>query len=236
MRRFLGYAIVALVLFVAGVALARAADAQRRFVSAQEQVAILALDAAETEFGAVERSMALTARLPVIGTAILADVRQQRATAAYWRAEYSALPSSEAELSSDSIDPDLLLLSANAAFRTAEAQPTTQATLKDLDHVLRTYLLLLKKRPGHVDGVYNYEYVVRLRNTLARPPLTAPMRAGATDQTPDRPSASTIHGEEGSPPARTQPNDFKVIVPLQQDERGEQMRKAGSGTTKARKG
>ena len=82
-----------------------------------------------------------------------------------------------------------------------------QATLRRLDAAIKTYTELLKKSPGDADAAYNYEYVVRLRDTMSKakplPPgkredpaklvqkLTGVVMAG------DLPDGRTVHGDPG---------------------------------------
>ncbi len=234
MRTFVGYVIAALVLAGGGEAFRRASEVQARLAAAEEQLATLAPEAAEAEFSGVEASLGLAGRTPVVGPALLADVQEQRAAAAYWRGDYSALPSEETELASDDLDADVVFLAANAAFRTALTRKTVQDVLKDMDRVIRTYTLLLKKDASHVDGAYNFEYAVRVRNALAklRPNAANAFSMEAKKEPPSRPN---VHGEEGAPPENTPQQEFQVIVPLRPDERGDQM-KAGTGAPRIRRG
>jgi hypothetical protein len=96
------------------------------------------------------------------------------------------------------------------------------------------YTVLLKKSPDYVDGSFNYEYVVRLRNIVAK------TKPGSGDPRAGQPNAEAappppVHGEQGAPPENTPPEDFNVIVPLRPEERGELM-KAGTGAARQRKG
>ena len=136
---------------------------------AEVQMATLAPDAADADYREVEAQIGLAGRLPFVGPPLLADVRKQRAMVSYWRADYASVPSNEAELAADGASPDLVFLAANAAFRGAVGRRHVgQEGARDLDGALRFYTMLLKKDPEHADGSYNYEYVVRLRNTVAR--------------------------------------------------------------------
>lgn len=151
---------------------------------------------------------------------------------AYWRADYASVPSNEAELAADDTNPDLVFLAANATYRNVLGRRIGQAGAQDLDGALRLYTMLLKRDPTHVDGAYNYEYVVRLRNVVAKSRTAAGKGAPPT---PDEEAAPSVHGEEGSPPENTPPEQFNVIVPLRPDERGDLM-KAGTGAGRQRKG
>ena len=234
MRTFVGQVIVAALLLAGGEAFRRASHIEQRLALAEENLATLSPDAADAEYARVEGEMAVAGRLPFVGEPLLADVRQERAMVSYWRGDYTNVPSTEADLSASDSHPDLIFLAANAVFRTVQGRRTGQAGAQDLDGVLRIYSLLLKKHPDYVDGSYNYEYVVRLRNIVARgkPNIGA---APGTQAPRDRPPSPSVHGEHGNPPVDTPPDQFNVIVPLRPEERGDQM-KAGAGGQKTRKG
>ena len=232
MKTMAGQLIAALVLLAAGEAFRRAAHIEQRLAVAEEDLATLAPAAADAEYDEVESSMALVRGLPFVGESLMADVRQARAVAAYWRADYAALPSEEADLASNDTNPDLIFLAANATYRKVVGQRTGQAGARDLDGVLRMYTMLLKRDPASVDGSYNYEYVVRLRNIVAR----SQPKGGGGGLKPAEPAPPSVHGDEGSPPVETEQSDqFRVIVPLRPEERSDQL-KAGVGGSRSRKG
>ena len=67
------------------------------------------------------------------------------------------------------LDPEVLLAAANAAFRSHEREGGAgPAQVQRLDGVLQAYVAVLKAAPTHMDAAYNYEYVSRLRDQVAR--------------------------------------------------------------------
>lgn len=232
MRTLIGQLVIAALLLGAGEAFRRAAHIEQRLAHAEEELATLSPDAADADYSAVEEEIGIAARVPLVGPPLLADVRKQRAMVAYWRADYDGVPSNEADLAADETSPDLVFLAANAAFRNVAGQRFGQQGAQDLDSALRLYTMLLKKDPENVDGSYNYEYIVRLRNTVAR--MKSPGKPSSAPA-PDDQAAPSVHGEEGSPPPDTPSEQFNVIVPLRPDERGDLM-KAGTGAQRQRKG
>jgi hypothetical protein len=231
-RSLIGQLVIAALLLAAGEAFRRAANLEQRLAHAEEELATLSPDAADADYSAVEDEIGIAARVPVVGPPLLADVRKQRAMVAYWRADYDSVPANEADLATDGTSPDLVFLAANAAYRNVKGRHTGQQGAQDLDGALRLYTMLLKKDPENVDASYNYEYIVRLRNAVARTKATGkPSGAPA----PDDQTAPSVHGQEGSPPPETPSEQFNVIVPLRPDERGDLM-KAGTGAARQRKG
>src|SRR4051812_12210390 len=91
MRRVFGQLIGAVVLFAVGYISWTAGRLQRRMADAHEQLAVLRYNAADAEYGDIESSMAYLRRVPYASDALLADVRDERATGAYWQARYELL-------------------------------------------------------------------------------------------------------------------------------------------------
>jgi len=232
MKTLVGQLIVAALLAAAGVALRQAATVETRLADAETALATLDPDDADQKYGQVEDALGLAAQLPFIGEQLVADVRQERAMVAYWRGDYAAVPTADADLAPESASADFALIAGNAAYRRVKGQHVGQQGAQDLDPALRIYTTVLKKSPGHVDAAYNYEFVVRLRNALARIKASEAPKgaAGSSDEPPP-----SVHGEKGDPPANTPPDQFNIIVPLKPDERGELL-KAGTSGPRQRKG
>ena len=67
------------------------------------------------------------------------------------------------------LDAEVLLAAANAAFRSHEREGGAgPAQVQRLDGVLQAYAAVLKAAPKHMDAAYNYEYVSRVRDQVAR--------------------------------------------------------------------
>jgi hypothetical protein len=176
------------------------------------------------------RAARFGASFPVVGPRMRADLRRQRALAAYWRRDYAALSGADATGSGADLsgppDEALRFIAANAMFRDLARQPaTSQVLVRGLDAVLKAYVSVLEVDPDAVDATYNYEFVSRLRGALA---------AGHANGI-KLPSESNVNGEKGSPPTQTKPSEFNIIVPLRPDEREEQV-EPGTGAVLQRKG
>ncbi len=226
MKSFIGLALVALVLVLAGEAVRRAGLIEARLADAQEQLTTIGRVAPETDAG-LDTSLTLLSRAPLLGARLTREVREQRAEAAYWQGDYAALaPAPAAATAPPEDNPTLLLLTANAGFRTAVLQNRTAQTLaRSLDGVLKKYAAVLTADPDSTDAAHNYEFVVRLRTALASG------RGAAVPAARNQ----NMQGEEGEPPMGSQQSDFKVIVPLRPEERQEQM-DPGAGANFQRKG
>jgi hypothetical protein len=176
-----------------------------------------------------DSAVAYAARVPILGDDIASAVRDDRASANYWLGRYEALT-----LQRDSggalveHDPQLLLVAANAAYRTNELEPADrQTSIQRLQAIGTYYADLLKSNPELFDAAYNYEFIARLRASLERSARGSPP--------PDDKSQPAIHGHPGAPAKGAAPNKLNIIVPKSGDERTNSP-EAGQGQQRLRKG
>jgi len=217
--------VLVVVIVSAAEAFRRAAIIEDALATADEQLTTIGAASREAD-EALDESLQLASRVPVLGPRLEQQVRRYRATQAYWQREYVALTIGPLAPRADDTDATIQLLSANAAFRQTVARGgTPQALATGLDAVLKGYGTVLDRDPANVNGAYNYEFVVRLRSALA---------GGRTNGVPDAESHS-MQGEQGDPPEGTKKSDFNVIVPLRPEERQEQL-DPGAGAEFKRKG
>ncbi len=233
MKTLIARLLLAVLLVTAAEAVRRASLVETTLAAAESALATLDPAEADRQYGEVEQELGLAGRLPFIGAQQVAAGREARAVVASWRGAYAAVPKAEADLAPPAVGSDLVFIAGNAAYRAVKGVHGGQEGAQDMDGVLRLYTMLLKKSPGHVDGAYNYEFVVRLRNTLARQKAGDAARGGNPDN--NDPAPPSIHGEKGTPPKNTPPDTFNVIVPLKPEERGDLM-KAGVSGPRQRKG
>lgn len=226
MKSVIGLGLIVVALVVAGTAFRRAATIGDTLATSHEQLLTMGSVAPELD-AQLDESTELVRRVPLLGPRVAREVNTGRAEAAYWQRNYAALaPTAGAAAASPETDPALLLLSANAGFRSTVLQNRTPQTLmRSLDQVLKGYAAVLQADPNAIDAAYNYEYIVRLRTALASN-RTATMPA---------PRQNNMQGEEGEPPMDGQKSDFNVIVPLRPEERQEQM-DPGAGADFKRQG
>jgi hypothetical protein len=229
MKTFALRLVLALALFAAGAVCLAEARLTRRTAEAHERLATLQY---QDEDNGSEPVPAVLASWP--GRSTAAETRRRKATLAYWQARQQAaadvatldeaasgaLPASGTEA-----DPDLLFLAANTAYRATERQGGDRAALvARLDKVVQAYGDVLRVAPGHEDAAYNYEFVARLRDTVARGrgPVR-PLREAPEPMTdPDLPPGPTVHGRPGAPPPDSDGGKFQTIVPMPFEERQNQ--------------
>ena len=174
------------------------------------------------------------------------EIRIVKATVAYWLGRYGSVA---ADTDSGKADALILLSAANAAFREVQRDPATgPVAVQKLDGVLQAYASALKAAPqadAHAsaalakDAAYNYEFVARIRDQVARSqgkaarigPITpaTPMRGG------DLPLGATIHGAPGAPPPDAKMEELQMIAPMEYGDR-EVQPEATPGAKRERKG
>lgn len=158
---------------------------------------------------------------------------QQKATGDYWLARYQDLVRTRG----GDPDPVVMHTAANAAYRAAR-QPGDTGTeaAQRLDAVLETYAHVLEADGAHADAAWNYEFVARTRDLLARARIVGPRRAS-----PDAPGLKpppaklTVHGVPGGPPPDARGEAFDTIAPMDFGDR-EAQPEPTPGTTLKRKG
>ena len=242
MRSVIGPFVIAVLLALAGAAFWIAGQTERRLADVHQQLAVLHYAEANNENDDVEASLGMARRLPRVGDALANDVRDERAVAQYWQSEYAAIePKRDASGMITETDPDLLLVGANAEFRASQHANDRGEALRRLDRVVKTYGDVLRTQ-STPDVAYNYEYVVRLRENLARArqapfrpdPAHMAQRNGENGGS-DLPAGPTLHGYPGGPPKGTDMSQFKIVIPKRGEERKDNP-EAGKGGAKIRKG
>jgi hypothetical protein len=166
--------ILAVVLFVVAAACWSEAQVTRRVGDAHRRLATLHYDAEDDIDGAVT----VFNRLPWPGGEGPSDIRLHRATVSYWMVRYDSLAEIPLATGQQAVnDPSLLLVAANAAFRNSAPQVgDRKAAVERLDAVIQQYAEVLRKEPNATDAAYNYEFVSKMRDTLAKSPAKASSR------------------------------------------------------------
>jgi hypothetical protein len=237
MKSMVGGTILAAVLFLVAAACWTEAKVTRRVADAHRRLATLHYDPEDDIDGAVT----VFNRLPWPSGEGSSDIRRHRATVSYWMVRYDSLAEIPLATGQQAVnDPSLLLVAANAAFRNSSPQVgDRKAAVERLDAVVQQYADVLRKDPNNADAAYNYEFVSRMRDALAK----APAKGSPRDKKPEKPelvsvdlpSGPTVHGRPGAPPEGTPMSDFKTVTPMRYDEREEQM-DPGRGKEIKRKG
>ena len=164
------------------------------------------------------------------------EARLAKSTVAYWLGRYDDV---SADVDDEEVDAEALLIVANAAFREAQRDPAAgPAAVQRLDGVLNAYASALKASPRNVEAAYNYEFVARYRDQVARTqgkgskPRSVP---AATTMAGDLPAGPTIHGRPGGPPPEAKMEELQMLAPMEYGDR-EAQPEATPGGKRERKG
>lgn len=220
--------ISAAVLAVAGAGALAASRYQRALADAQAQAATGRYVEAAASLDAAERALGYGRRLPGIGPRAARTIEARRAALRYWQGQYEAILPAPAEpvAAIGENDHELQLIVANAAFRAGQRRASDRESLvQALDEAASGFLTVLKNDPLSEDAAFNYEYVSRLRDDVAR-----------GRRPPNPPSEQSDFGESGAPSSATGQQQFKIYVPLQGDEKNPEGGDAGKASARERKG
>ena len=249
MRTLVTRLLIAAVLFVGAAVCWSEAALSRRVADAHVRLATLQYAAADI---AEEPSTALSRlSLPVLSLA--PEIQRHRSRAGYWKGRAEAgspdapavavpLPGARGGNQADdreAADSDIMFVQTNTAFRAATRQTADRAAaVERLDNVIQAYGEVLRADGANADASFNYEYAVRLRDTIARgrAPARGGRRAAAeqADVSVDLPAGPTIHGVPGGPPPEIPGDQFRTIAPMPYEEREET--DPGRGPAPQRKG
>jgi len=216
MKQIITRGVIALVLFAAAWLSWSEARLAERVADARQQMATLQFEVDDT----LTPSASISDYLPSEQGRLSTSIRRIRAQVIYWVGGYDEV----IEQRNEELDTDVLLTTANAAFRASERDRNAPQLeqVQRLDGVLQAYAAVLKAASGQTEAAYNYEYVSRVRDQVAaraanKPRQPAPIAARA--RAGDLPEGNTIHGRPGGPPPEAKTEEFQVIAPMEYGDR-----------------
>jgi len=231
-KTIVGWLLVSVLLLGAWLAHREAAFTRRLAAAKTDMATLRYADRAHSLADVGAEPVLLRWLLPAF--ALHDEARRQQAWQAYWRGDLPAAPVGAGDRKTD---PTILLIRANATFRAA-LHDAARAGAARLDPAVEAYAEVLRADPGNADAAYNYEYVIRRRDELARQVgKPASKRAGGQEAVPaaasptattsssdhpfDLPVGPTVHGWPGGPPPEGGMRKFNMVVPMRSDERKE---------------
>jgi hypothetical protein len=223
------YLIAALMFGTVGVVALTASRLERQLADAQERTSTQQYTLAQRSLEAADGYLQYARWLPRIGDNTVREVRARQAALQYWQGGYEKVLPAQAEpvAAVDESNDELQLVVANAAFRVGLKGVTDKtAAVQALNEAANGYLTVLKNNHWHEEAAYNYEYVIRLRDEIAKgrkPPSAQPQQGMDL-------------GESGAPSDATSTKGFQIYVPLQGDEKSPEGGDAGKAAEKVRKG
>lgn len=235
MKTMVGRLIMAVVLFAAAAASWSEAKVARRVADAYERFATLHYDRDD----GIGETRSVLDRVPLPMETLGSDVRRHRTAVSYWRGEYGTLSAPPDVQDEAAADPAVMLTRANAAYRASLDRLDDPAVMERLDGIVEAYAEVLRAEPSVADASFNYEYVVKFRDRLAKLRPRERSTKGAPKREPeiesvDLPTGPTIYGRPGGPPPEIPGSEFKTIAPMPYDER--EQTEPGKGAAPRRRG
>lgn len=227
MTSIAGYVIAALLLAGAGAAALAVGAVERRMAAAEEHIATLRYDDAAAALDEAERLAGYTRWLPGASDAAR-ELQVHRASLQYWQKRYDALLPREADPvgAVEAGNLPLQLVVANSAYRAGQARAEGRmGMVQMLDESIGGYLTVLSGETWDERAAYNYEYLLRLRDEIAR---------GRRKTLPPPVEEDASLGASGAP-ADTNAKGFEIYIPLEGEERNDAA-EAGKAAPRGRKG
>ena len=225
----------ALVLAVAGTVAFGVAAFERDMSAVEEHLATQDYASAATKLADAAAHVGYARWVPRLGARASADIKARRAALQYWNRQYEALLPRDADpVGAVEGEPvDLQMLVANGAYRAGQVKAASKegqgkdATMQTLQEAIGGYLTVLKGPAWDERAAYNYEFLVRVREDIAK---------GRRKQLPPPPEEQNgSNGEAGAPFEPTNTKAFEVYIPLEESERNKAS-EAGKAAPNARKG
>ena len=194
MRSVVGGLLLALVMVAAAAVLWSEAAVARRIAGAHQRLATLNYDHDD----GIDEGSSVLSRVPLPVALVTDELPEHRAKVAYWRAEYrdltAAAPLSGGNTKKENIEPNVMLVAANAAFRSSlvddhardrSSAPKCRAGFPERRRDRRFRV----RQPGPFGGVS----ATRVR---ARPPICEPRRISAPGSVGARRKCLNLSGPE----------------------------------------
>jgi hypothetical protein len=229
MKGIAGILTVAVLMVLAGFVALGVASFERTMAGAEESLATLRYAEAADRLAEAATFARYTRWLPGAGGRAARDLKAREALAQYWQQQYGAVVPGDSDPvgAVDEQNIPLQLVVANSVYRAGQARSTSRETaVQALDEAIAGYATVLKGETWDERAAYNYEYLVRLRDDLAR---------GRRKQTPEPSGEDASLGAAGAPAKTADMQKFEVYIPLEGEERNDAA-EAGKGTPNKRKG
>ena len=229
MKSVTAYLVAALVFLAAGIAGLTASRLERTLADVQERTSTQQYRLAQESLADADGYLRYARWVPGVGEQTTREIRARQAALLYWQGDFAKVLPAQAEpvAAVDESNVELQLVVANAAFRAGLKGVTERAAaLQALNEIANGYMTVLKNNTWHEEAAYNYEYVIRLRDEIAkgrRPPS-------------DQVTQDMELGSRGAPADATTTKGFQIYIPLQGDEKSPEGGDAAKAAEKTRKG
>jgi hypothetical protein len=228
MKGIIGFLAGAALLGAAGVATLMFGRFERDMADAQQYASTEQYDAARASLVSAEQYLPYAKWAPRIGARAENDVRSRKASLDYWQRNYEAvLPRENDPVGAvDAANLELQTIVAEAAYRAGRAAATDkQTTVQAFDEAIGAFQTVLKNETWNADAAFNYEFLIRERDAIAK----------GQRKPSSPPEATGQFGNSGQPAESGNTKKFEIYVPLNGNERSKSG-EAGKGSSNPRKG
>lgn len=220
---------------------------EREMARAINASVVFNLDSAEDVYRGIDTRLGYIKWIPFILDDEKNEMTIKRAEINYWQKDYSNFPTVDNDNTELKQSPHLLFIRANSEYRIIENETNKRLVVEGLERAINNYLQTVKDDPEHFDAAFNYEYLLKLRDDVAKGKRPLPLskqdqKGQAKGQKPDgsenQPdSGQGMHGKEGALVKDNVETKIKIHVPLESDEAKDPGGKeAGKGDAQRKKG
>lgn len=220
---------------------------EREMAKAVNASVVFNLDSAKDVYRGIDTRLSYIKWIPFILDDEKNEMTVRRAEINYWQKDYSNFPTVDKDDTETKQLPHLLFIRANSEYRIIENETDKRLVVEGLERAINNYGQTIKDDSDHFDAAFNYEYLLKLRDDVAKGKRPLPLnkqnqKGQANGQKPDESgnqpdSGQGMHGKEGTRVKDSVETKIKVHVPLESDEAKEPGGKeAGKGDAQRKKG
>jgi len=187
---------------------------------------------AEDRLGIAQSYVDYGRRLPLIGE-FFKGPELKRAEIDYWQKEYQSLVNQKIT-DPESVEPIFNLIKGNSFYRMVESERDRATVIEGLESAIASFVQVINKDEHNIDAAFNYEYLVRVRDDVAKRKRKLPLKP----EIPSDNGQQSLHGQEGRQGKDSGASTIKIHVPSDGDQRKNENegQDAGKGAVKRGKG
>lgn len=165
------------------------------------------------------------------------DIKARREEILYRKGEFKALTARV--MKEDKLSPERRFTATNASYRILEGENDRKAFLEAIDVVISSYASVLESDSKHFNAAFNFEYLLRLRESVKKEKKQSRSKGSSTPGT-SQGVPSNIFGQEGADSGEAlAPGKIKIHIPgrpAQTEGENENREGADAGKGKVKRG
>ncbi len=199
---------------------------QNKLAEAQESFSAFDFEDADKNYGEAEKYISYGNSIPWLLSSERASLKSSRLEANYWLGRYEDLTSEfQLQPAFDRIlSPQESFIKGNAFYRILEIETNKTKVIGLLDVAILKYTEAINGDSSNSDAVFNYEYLLQVRNDVSSGKKKLPLKQQGREQSPGKNNGnqsgqeSSIHGQEGAQSAAKGTDKMQIHVPMSEDE------------------